>query len=571
MKRLRLGIASTLALAAFVALVRLIAPAPAPADHELLREVYSPRFARVPPPAPAGEVLSRVRTTLQRPEGNAFLRRWVPAQAGTLCLALLVALVVGFDFDRPRHPRNIDLLAAQALGFLFFDILTFAYRLRDPFWLALLWWVFSGIVILNLLLAARAVWHVRRPLAWDWRPPLHARGLVTVALLMLLLDVTAAALRAPDDAGFFVNLGAQRLRERGRLPYGDPLLTGTPGAAYGPLLYVAHLPFQWLVDPQPVNRVSSPRPPLGQDSTYYLPAPLATKLCVIAFQVLAAASLYIAGRRFGSRETGWALVALYCGSAFVLGMGGEEYFIGGMTYISHIGPPAVTLAAFAALRRPGLAGVLLAAAAGCGFYPAFLMPAWAGHYFGRRPVESGRHARRGDLVRFLAGFIVAGAAIAAFVLLLSRPAAGRGVIGTFLWDTFGHHSDPAGYGASPFGFWGQRTGVRGWLMRPIAGGSGLASPVMLLFFAFALSCFFLARRRGEQALALLSAAIVIGSNVVKIHSTGTYVAWFYPLLLLGLFLPTTRSASERSVTIDGSACQKGPSPRPSSSAPAPPA
>ena len=36
----------------------------------------------------------------------------------------------------------------------------------------------------------------------------------------------AALVREPDDVGFFVNLGAQRLRERGAFPYGDPLLTG---------------------------------------------------------------------------------------------------------------------------------------------------------------------------------------------------------------------------------------------------------------------------------------------------------------------------------------------------------
>ena len=70
-----------------------------------------------------------------------------------------------------------------------------------------------------------------------------------------------ALVRTPDDAGYFVNLGAQRLRERGRLPYGDPLLTGTPGAAYGPVLYAAHVPFQVMVSPQPVNTRSTPQPP----------------------------------------------------------------------------------------------------------------------------------------------------------------------------------------------------------------------------------------------------------------------------------------------------------------------
>jgi hypothetical protein len=224
-------------------------------------------------------------------------------------------------------------------------------------------------------------------------------------------------------------------------------------------------------------------------------------------------------------------------------MGGEEYYIGGMTYISHIAPPAVTTAAFATLARPALSGVLLVAATGCGFYPAFLFPAFCGHFW----------TRRAEFRRFLTGVVVAGIALAAFVLLLSRPAAGRGLIGTILWDTFGHHSDPAGYGASPFGFWGQRTGPHGWLIHPLIGNSGLTAPVMLMFFVFAIACFFAARTRGARELALLSAAIVIGANLVKIHATGTYVSWFYPFLLLGLFLPARPNAAGASVTIEDSA------------------
>jgi hypothetical protein len=173
-------------------------------------------------------------------------------------------------------------------------------------------------------------------------------------------------------------------------------------------------------------------------------------------------------------------------------------------------------------------------------------------------------------LRFLLGLAAAGALLLAFVLLLSRPAGDRGLIGTILWDTFGHHSDPAGYGASPYGFWGQRTGLTGWLIQPLVGSSGLAAPVMLLFFAFAASCFFLARRRGERELALLSAAVVIGATLVKIHSTGTYVAWYYGLLLLGLFLPPGPDRVTRSGKMTDSACQNHPHDPPSSSAQARP-
>jgi hypothetical protein len=508
-----------------------------PHEHELLRDVYSPRFTPVPPPAPAAEVLPRLREYLSSPEGEARLRRWLPSQAGVLWLALIVAVVAGFDLERLRNPRNADLLLILALGVLFYDILGFMRRLHDPHAVALLHWIFSAVFAVSVTLAGRAVLHALRPMRCPWRPPLGGRSVAALALLLLALDGAAVLLRPPDDSSYFANLGGQRLRERGLLPYGDPLLTGTPGAAYGPLLYVAHVPFQLIVDPEPVNRISSPRPPLGNESSYRLPAPLATKLCTLAFQVLAVVSLVLAGRRLASRDVAWALVALYCGSAFVLGVGGDEYFIGGMTYVSHIAPPAVTTAAFAALvsNRPAAAGTLLVAGAGVGFYPAFLLPAWIGFLWHRH-----RERRR-----FLAAVAISAALLAAFVLLCSRPAGGRSLVGTILWDTFGHHSDPAGYGSSPFGFWGQRGGVRAWLMQPLVGSSGLTSPALLAFFGFAASAFALTRRRPAPALALVSAAVIIGANLIKIHATGTYVAWFYPFLLIGLFAPAAAPTPER--------------------------
>jgi hypothetical protein len=545
-KTIRVAIVGAVAVIAIAVVIRIVWPPAPPEGHDLLREVYTPHFAPVPERPPAGDAIALFKERLRSHEGAAFLRRWLPSQGGTLWLSLLVVVAVGVNVERLRHPRNLDLLALQALGLCFFDVLSFTRRLQDPYWLALLWWIFAAVFALSLLLAVRAVWRVTHPFGEDWRPPAARKTLAAIAIVVLALDVTAALVREPDDSSYFVNLGAQRLRERGRLPYGDPLLTGTPGAAYGPLLYVAQVPFQLLVDPLHLNESSTPRPPLGPDSQYRLPSPLAAQLCTIAFFLLGAWALHGAGTRFGSREIGWALVALYCGSTFVIGMGGEEYYIGGMTYISHIGPPAVTTAAFAALGRPALSGVLLVAATGCGFYPAFLFPAFAGHYW----------TRRRELRRFLVAATSAGVLLAAFVLLLSRPAGGRGLIGTILWDTFGHHSDPAGYGASPFGFWGQRAGFHGWLTHPLVGTSGLSAPVMLLFFTFAASCFLLARRRGARELALLSAAIVVGANLVKIHATGTYVTWFYPFLLLGLFLPA-RADALPSVTIVDSACPSG--------------
>src|SRR5437899_9887084 len=142
-------------------------------------------------------------------------------------------------------------------------------------------------------------------------------------------------------------------------------------------------------------------------------------LCTIAFNLIGVAALFFIGRELRSAQIGWALVALHAGSAFVLGVGGDDYYIGGMTYISHIAPTAMTLVAFALLRTPAAAGVALAAAAGIGFYPAFMAPAWLGHYWDR---PRSRWS-------FAAGFIGAAIAIAVPVLLVSRPLRGHGLGG----------------------------------------------------------------------------------------------------------------------------------------------
>jgi hypothetical protein len=360
------------------------------------------------------------------------------------------------------------------------------------------------------------------------------KPLIAVALVMLACDTMIALVREPDDVGFFVNLGAQRLRERHELPYGDPLLTGSPGAAYGPLLYVAHVPFQLALAPERLNRESVDRPVLGAQGTYNLPPPLATKLCTIAFHLLGVAALLVAARRLAGADAAWAIVALYCGSAFVLGIGGEDFFIGGMTYISHIAPTAMTLVAYALLPAPWLSGVALALAAGVGFYPAFMAPAWLGYYW----------TNASNWSRFVLGFLPTAAAIGISVLLMSRPAGGRGLVATIVFDTFGHHTDPAHYGFSPFSFWGQRGGVRGWFNSPLVDHSSFTTPFLLAFVAFAVGSFWLARRRAPHHLALLAAAIAIGSSLQKIHPTGTYVAWAYPFLLLGLFADSPAAASE---------------------------
>lgn len=509
-----------LAVVVLVAFFAAVKPARAP-----LEQVYTPRFADVPRAESSVQTIGFLFDQLRSPRGLRFLDAISPSEAGAIWLALVVALVIGVDAARWRSPRHLDLLLLLLPGALLFHSLGFFGTLQQPGYAQLLDWVFRAVFLANLALLVRALWRAQRPLVEPWQPGLPVQPLVALAALLLFLNIVIALVRPPDDAGFFINLGAQRLRERALLPYGDPLLDGSAGAAYGPLMYVAHVPFQWLFDPWTSNAASPDLLTLGGASPYLLPSDLATKTCTITFHLVGVLALWIAARRLAGERIAWALVALYCGSLAVVGVGGEVDMVMGISFASHMLPTSAVLAAFALLPRPFWAGVALGIGAGFGFYPALMAPAWVGYFW---------HDRR-SLVRMLAGFAVVGLAILALVLLLSRPASGMSIIGTFLQDTFGHHSDPLTYGRSPFGFWGQKGPLRAWLMQPLAGGSGFTSPAFLAFLVFVGGTFFATRRRGIAALALASGAVAIAATLIKIHATGTYLAWSYPLLLLGHF------------------------------------
>ena len=131
------------------------------------------------------------------------------------------------------------------------------------------------------------------------------------------------------------------------------------------------------------------------------------------------------------------------------------------------------------------------------------------------------------------------------VLLLSQPAGGHGKIRTIVSDTLGHQESHDAYGSSAFGFWGQRGGVRLWLMTPLIGDQSMTRPVVLMFFAFAAGMFVVAQRRTAAQLALIIAAVAMGAQLWKIHATATYVTWYYPFLLIGFLCGDAQDNGQR--------------------------
>jgi hypothetical protein len=243
----------------------------------------------------------------------------------------------------------------------------------------------------------------------------------------------------------------------------------------------------------------------------------------------------------------WGIAALYCGSAYVMGVGGAAEAIGGMTFISHISPAAMSLLAFAALRRPLIAGVLLVLAAGTVFYPVLFFPAWLGYYWKtpRHAPHDGKSASWGprrphaDALRFVAGCVLAAIAIGVPVLMRSDALPGKSVLSTVIQESVGHHQGTSTYGLSTFGFWGQRSGFRAWLREPIGGGEFTASPMFILTIGGAAVLFFLALGCTPTQLALLTGALGILAQWSKIHGTGVYVNWYYAFFLIGIFASGT--------------------------------
>ena len=349
-----------LALAALIAFLVVVQPANREHDVLIPRHLQTPSFEPPPPLRPTGETVAQVWTDLRQRAGAAFLQRILPTQSGALWIALIVALVVGFDAATLRNPRNVDLVALLIIGFLLFDVMRFFELLTDPTYFRVMDWVFIGVVATSLWLAARAAWRVWHPIGSPWQPNLSTRTLVLLTFVLLSLNALVVLVRDPDDAGFYTNLGGQRLRERGMFPYGDPLITGSPAAAYGPVLFLAHVPFQWLLDPKPVNPGATDQPLAQQEQPYSLPPAQASQLATLTFHLIGVVALVISARRLANDQVAWALAALYCGSAYVIGVGGSAEMIGGLTFISHTAAPALALVAFACLASPLLAGVFLA-------------------------------------------------------------------------------------------------------------------------------------------------------------------------------------------------------------------
>ena len=63
----------------------------------------------------------------------------------------------------------------------------------------------------------------------------------------------------------------------------------------------------------------------------------------------------------------------------------------------------------------------------------------------------------------------------------------------------------------------------------------LVTGIAVTFAGLCLLCALLTRKRDETQLAWLIASVAAGVQLWKTHAAGSYVEWYYPFVLIGLF------------------------------------
>lgn len=317
----------------------------------------------------------------------------------------------------------------------------------------------------------------------NFRPRLILIGLVALIIIRLVINIADSNV---VDVGYSGVIGAQRIVE-GEAPYGHMPSDNANGDTYGPLNYLLYVPFEKVF------------PWSGEWDG--LPAAHAA---AIFFDLLAVAGMFMAGRCL---MRGRPAERNRLGLALAYGWVAYPY----TTFVLNCNVNDTIMAAFLVwgfvfLKKAPLAGVLLGFATQIKFAPAILGPLWASfprawHGWGRRAL-------------FLLGF-AAGLAIALPVIFL-----GDGSLGTFWERTIAWQAGRD----SPFSIWGQYPGR-------LAGAQRVGEYVMV---AVALGAYLWPPRKTMVQVAAVSAALILGFQMLQTHWFYLYIPWFFPLALIAI-------------------------------------
>ena len=424
-----------------------------------LQQLYTPRFAPPPPAEPA----ARLAAARRRPWAGALPEailpgpgRLVAAQSGRRPVDLARRHAGRrLRLPAPAQPaqRRSAAAAADRLVFLRHSRRS-SIDLRDPDAVPAAWTGSSPRSSCSPLRCSSGRFDGARPRRRGRRArglqPAFAAGAGRSRLLAAGRRDGALCTRRTMP-GTSSTSAAQRLRERMRLPYGDPLLTATPAAAYGPVLYAAHVPFQLAA------RARAGEPGFAAEAATGRRRAVLSSRRSWRPSSARSRSICSASRRSSPPRGGWPAPTrpgrssrCYCASPFVLGVGGARLLDRrhDVRVAHRAGRDHAAGVRAAASLRPG-PGVALAAGIGVLFYPVFLVPAWVGYYWADTPLAPPFSRRLRPRVT---------ASSAGSVLLLSRAGERTRARRHDRLRHLGHQETPEAYGSSPFGFWGQRGG-----------------------------------------------------------------------------------------------------------------
>jgi hypothetical protein len=414
----------------------------------------------------------KVAWTMARGYPGAFGR---VVNSPIVWIPLAVLFVVPFVHPRRwRRMLHLDLLVLSA-----FSISLACFNAAEISW--------SVPLVYPLLayLLGRMLWiglrgrdaeaQARRPL--ELLVPVSWLAIAVVFLLgfRVALNVTRSNV---VDVGYAGVIGADRFAD-GRALYGAFPKDNQYGDTYGPVVYLAYVPFEQAV------------PWTGRWDD--LPAAHAA---AIVFDLLACLLCFLVGRRVRGPDLGVVLAYAWVTFPFTL--------YASMTNSNDALVAVLVLAALWAAGRPAARGALVALAGLTKFAPLVLAPLFAMH---PRP-------RRRSLAWFAVGFVVATALAFVPVLAHNDPRS--------FWDATIAFQAQRG---SPFSVWGLYEGA--WI-------DVVQRAVQVLAVAGALVLAFVPRRRDLVGLAALSAAILIALQLGVTHWFYLYIPWFFALVMLAL-------------------------------------
>ena len=319
----------------------------------------------------------------------------------------------------------------------------------------------------------------RRPGLPGWLP---TWALVTVLVVLMAFRWGMNAFNSNViDVGYAGVIGAD-LIQHGTTPYGHMPKDCGQCDTYGPLNYIAYVPFE----------AAAPYTGKWDD----LPAAHAT---ATLFDALALLGLLVAGWRLAGRRMGLTLAigwAAFPFTAFTLSSNSNDALVA-----------AAVAWGLALAARPLGRGLMLGLGIAAKIVPAILVPLWARHPFPR----ASRRDAPNRLLKYLLGLVLA-AVLTGWVLLLD----GFEGITNFWSRTVGYQAGRE----SPFSIWGQYPGLS-WLHWALA--------VLVVLGAIAVIRW--PRRIDLVQWAAVGAAVLIGFELLLTHWFYLYIPWFLPLVL----------------------------------------